>query len=388
MGRRAKEEGSLYAIRDKTGKIVRYAAALTVGYRDGKRIRKKVEAKTRAEVARKLAELKRQHTAGINVAARPQTVRDYGTRWLDDEFGGGLHSSVTYRRTLVNYVYPTIGDMILQTVSAADARKMRADLKARGYSNGTITLAWRVAHQVFAHAVGADLMLRNPFAVQRQKRSNRRDATPPVAKALTVEQARTFQASARGERQEVGLRLSLGLGFRRGEICGLRLCDVDMEAGTITIAGSLEDIPGHGLTWDEPKSAQSKRTLKLPAALLAALTWHLQQRERESQRPGWEESGYVFTGKNGRALHPGTLYAVFCRVAARAGLEGFRLHDLRHSCASFLFAEGVPMKTISAILGHASTAITEAIYVHLFQEAVDAGVEAVEDRLERKEKRG
>ena len=195
-----------------------------------------------------------------------------------------------------------------------------------------------------------------------------------------------FLVAARGGRFEVALRLLLSLGLRRGEVCGLRWgTDLDLKAGTLTINGTLQYIPRHGLTWGEPKTPAGRRSFKLPPALLAALTWHKQQQERERAQMGarWSDSGYVFCSSiTGGALNSDALYVAFKCAAAIAGLPAEASpHSLRHSCASFLHAEGASVKKISGYLGHANTSITNNIYVHLFQDEIDEGVVTVEELL-------
>lgn len=382
MSRRASGEGAIYPVRDKNGKTIRYAASLTVGYKNGKRKRKKFEAKTRREVAEKLALAKQQMQLGADLTTRPLTVKAYFERWMADQFS--LHakprSIATYQQMLNYYIYPALGDIRLDKLTPQHIRTWRAEMVRSGYADATIELARTVLKQGLSQALVDGAVTRNVAALV--KGGGRTSKTITV---LTVEQARSFLSAARGERLEMALRLLLSLGLRRGEVCGLRDEDVDLVRGILSINGTLQWIPGEGLRWGEPKTASGRRSIKLPETLLAVLRAHLERRdlERAAMGDGWTGSPYIFVAaKSGGPLNPNHLYQVFLRVARRAALpEGTSPHTLRHSCASFLFAQGVAVKTISAILGHANTAITNDLYIHLFQETVDDAAATVEALL-------
>lgn len=383
MARRASGEGAVYAVKDKNGKVIRYAASLTVGYKDGKRKRKKFEAKTRREVAEKLALAKQQMQLGADLTTRPQTVKAYFERWMADHFK--LHakprSISTYEQMLKYYIYPALGDIRLDKLTPQHIRTWRAEMTRSGYADATIELARTVLRQGLGQALIDGAVTRNVASLV--KGGGRTSKTITV---LTVEQARSFLSAARGERLEAALRLLLSLGLRRGEVCGLRDEDIDFARGILHIRGTLQWIPGQGLDWGEPKTPSGRRAIRLPETLLAVLKEHIERREAERAAMGdaWAECPYLFVAvKSGGPLNPNQIYQAFLRVARRAALpEDATPHTLRHSCASFLFAQGVAVKTISAILGHANTAITNDLYIHLFQETVDEAAATVEALLQ------
>jgi integrase len=98
---------------------------------------------------------------------------------------------------------------------------------------------------------------------------------------------------------------------------------------------------------------------------------------------GWDAAIYVFTSATkGGPLVPSMFYDTFKRIAKAAGLEGFRLHDLRHSAASFLLAEGVSLKRVQQILGHARGSTTLNTYAHLLPGEDDDATERVQRRID------
>jgi integrase len=121
-------------------------------------------------------------------------------------------------------------------------------------------------------------------------------------------------------------------------------------------------------------------------ALLTALRRYQikAQAERKAMAGIWTapDTGYVFCGvKTGGPLNPTMLYKAFQRSPRGPGSSAHSPHTLRHSCASFLHAEGVPIKNISAYLGHADTATTNEIYIHLFDDALNDAAQLVERRI-------
>lgn len=381
MARRAPGEGSIYAVK-KDGKTVAYAATIEAGYTAGRRQRKKVQRKTRREVAEEIARLKAQQAGGVNLTSKQPTVREFCTAWLDLFAVKARPKSVeTYRQMFVYHIFKAFGDQKLNKITHRQAQALVMAMHADGRADKTIGLVRAAGRQAWQAAIKEGLVDRNPFQGLTLPTGTARKAI-----ALTVPQARALLSAARGERLEVALRLMLSLGLRRGEVCALRWDeDVDLERGTLTVRGTLGYISGHGLLRGDPKTEAGERSFKLPPALLAALVWHRQEQERERRlaESRWINSGYVFVSPTtGGPMNSNNIYDCFKRCAKVAELPAEATpHSLRHSCASFLAAEGASIKKISVYLGHANTTITNNVYVHLFQDDLDDGAATVDDLL-------
>jgi integrase len=154
--------------------------------------------------------------------------------------------------------------------------------------------------------------------------------------------------------------------MRQGELIGLRWQDVDLDAGRLRVTRAL-DRAGDGQTFKEPKTARSRRTLDMPASVVAALRVHWDQQQFERQAAGrrWQDSGLVFVTPAGTALDPANLLKAFKRHLNDAGLPDMRFHDLRHRAASMTLANGQPLNVVSDILGHSLTSTTVDIYAHV-----------------------
>jgi len=173
-------------------------------------------------------------------------------------------------------------------------------------------------------------------------------------------------------------------GLRRGELLGLRWSDVDLTNGRIAIRRTLVMVDGKPAT-AEPKTVKGRRSLTLAPQVLEAARGHRahQAAERPSWGAGYTDSGLVITTEDGRPMHPETLSGLFVRQARLAGLPKIRLHDVRHSVASILLAQGIHPKVVSELLGHATIALTLDTYSHVIpslqQEAAAVVAAAVLD---------
>jgi integrase len=166
-------------------------------------------------------------------------------------------------------------------------------------------------------------------------------------------------------------------GLRRGEAAGLRWCDLDLDTGTRTIA---QQRIAYGTTVHvgPPKTAASRRTIAVDRATVRLLREHRrhQQTERDAARDRWRDSGYLFTMWDGSPVHPDWLTRRFRRLVTLSGLPPVRLHDLRHGAASLALAAGTDLKTVQAMLGHASIVLTADTYTSVLPELLANAAEA------------
>lgn len=209
---------------------------------------------------------------------------------------------------------------------------------------------------------------------------------------LTLDEARALIAAAKGDpnmplkgdalrsqqQLETVVTVALTLGLRKGELLGLRWRHVDLDAGTLTVATTLQYRRGQGLVESTPKTARSARTVALPQTCVRALEQHRRRQAAARLAAGaaWVDEDYVFTTSVGTPIDPQNLLRSFQRLCETAGIGRRRFHALRHSAATLMLAQGVPLAVISNVLGHSGIAITADVYARvgaeLHQQAADA----------------
>ena len=178
------------------------------------------------------------------------------------------------------------------------------------------------------------------------------------------------------------ISVALAIGLRQGEALGLRWKDVDLTKRHVRVQHTLQRV-GHEYVLTPPKTAQSRRTIALPAFAIDALLAHRDRQAFERQRAvEWgDRFDLVFTTVSGHPLHGPTVTKRFQRLLRAADVAPMRFHDLRHSCASLLLAQGVPLSTIMDTLGHSTITTTRDVYVHLGDELRDEAATAMDVAL-------
>ncbi len=183
---------------------------------------------------------------------------------------------------------------------------------------------------------------------------------------LSTEEVAELLDAVRSDRLAAIYQVALALGLRRGEVLGLRWDDVDLEGEALAVRQSLQRVSG-SLELTELKTASSRRTIALPSIITEALRAHRMRHRVERLRAGaaWRDSGLVFTTRQGGPIEPRNLTRHFHRLLDQAGLPRRRFHDLRHTCASLLLAQGVQARDIMETLGHSRIGTTMDLYAHV-----------------------
>ena len=331
----------------------RWVANLTI---DGKR--KYLYGKTKEELEEKLRSMKR----GM------QTVRDFLQGWLQTVEQGCKPSTYgSYEYIVRCHLIPHIGEMQLTRLTARDVQHLIATLQHKDLSARTVHYAVSVLGRALNWAVKWGDTQCN---VVEQVRLPRYEQYP--VEPLTFAQARRLLDTIRGHRLETLYRLAVSLGLRRGEIIALTWADVDLDRHTLTIQQS--------------KTRAGRRTLPLPPVLLESLQHHrLRQEQEREENPDWQEHNLVFPSERGTPLNPRNLVRHYKSLLRKAELPDIRFHDLRHTAATFLIAQGVNLHVIKSVLGHSRITVTSDLYGHLIPGVQEDAFLGVEIKLNEKE---
>jgi integrase len=168
----------------------------------------------------------------------------------------------------------------------------------------------------------------------------------------------------------------LAFGLRRGEALGLQWRALDWDEATLKVTHGVKRVQDRGgvdrrtrLVVGELKTARSRRTLFLTPKLVELMRRHraLQAEDRMAVGEAWEDHGLMFPSEVGTPLDPDNVSHLFSRICRRSGLGHWHLHELRHSGASLMLAQGTDLYVVSEVLGHSSVAITKDVYGHLVE---------------------
>lgn len=386
--RRGHGEGTIYQ-RESDGK---WCANVDLGWHNGRRRRKVVYGKTRKEVADKLKALHRDMAAGINVAPERQTVKEFLENWLAQSIKPyrRVKTYHSYEQLIRLYLVPRLGHHQLSKLAPEHVQAMLSSLLERDdagkqLSPRTVQYIRAVLRQALNQAVRWGSVNRNVADLVDAPRVEKFKIAP-----LSPQQAQQLLDAAAGHRLELLYRLTLSLGLRRGEVLALRWEDVDFGEGTIRISGSIQELGGR-IHRVAPKTESSVRTLPLTPSLAQALQAHQKalDEERASIGSEWQEHGLVFPSQVGTPISPRNLQRHFKLLLAAAKLPAtIRFHDLRHSCATLLIAQGVHPRVVMEILGHSQISVTMNTYAHVLPETQREAAAKLEALLAGQQKQG
>lgn len=359
----------------------RYQAAVYVLQPDGTRARKFAYGKTWAECDAKRRELLDKVDQGVPVPTKSAKLSEWLPYWLENIIKP-RRKRTTFAKYEVHvrlYLVPMLGSKRLESLSVADVRRFLVQLEKK-----TTTATAKESHRVLRTALTAacreELVMRNVATLVEPPSVDAREMSP-----WSLDETLDFLGAARKDPLYAAFVLAIALGFRRGEIVGLRWENLDLDKREIRVRTQRQRVRGE-VYEDDPKGRRRKQTLPLPAICIAPLRWQRMRQSAQRDRAGaaWNETGYVFTTRTGQPIEPRNLYRSFTRVADSAGLRVIRLHDARHGCATLLTAAGVAPRVVMEILGHSQIAVTMNVYTHVVQDTQREAVSHMDRLLKRR----
>ena len=352
---RKRGDGSLHLRKDG-----RWEGRYVVGHDEkGRPKTKNVLAKTKGECAAKLKALKESLKGAV--AKRPKGDMTFGAwldRWYQTDCKPAIKpkTRVDYENRIYQHIIPELGYIPLSQLTQSDRMVKSCHVTCR---------------MALDKAVADGLILKNPAA------NCKAPATHPREMAvLTGEEIQRLLIQAKEDGCYELLLLELSTGLRRGEILALQWDDLDFRTGALRIERQIQRIKGE-LVVSQPKTKTSNRSVILPGPILKVL-----ERYRKSCSSRWM---FPSPKKTDSPLDPAAVRKKLTSVLKRAGCKHLRFHDLRHTFATNALEHGMDIKTLSAIIGHVSSATTLNVYAHVTDEMrqkaadrIDRGIAGVE----------
>lgn len=259
-------------------------------------------------------------------------------------------TAISYSQVVRDHLAPQIGSVRLSRLTPQRVQRMMADLARAGVTPASVAYARVVLRIALGRAVRWGLVGRNVAALADAPHFEARGIEP-----LSPEQARLLLASLEDDPMRTFVVVAVTTGLRLGELLGLRWEDVDFDEATLSVRRQIQRLAGE-LREVPLKTRASQATIALAPPAVAAL--------REHRTSSGRIGGPVFAAEAGGPLDPSNVRRWWLKALKRAGLPPRRLHDLRHSTATFLLAAGVPARVVQEILRHASYRTTAGTYQH------------------------
>lgn len=248
-------------------------------------------------------------------------------------------------------------------------------------SDRTILHYHRLISVIMQSAVYDEIIINNPCLRTKAPRVERKEAK--FLDDVQAEQLISEVTKKAHHPFDTMVIMILQTGMRRGECCGLEWNDIDFENCTVNINKALLYLYEKGIFENDTKTYSSKRVIKVGRDLMDILAEYRewQNAEKEKLVDKWNESGKVFTTWNGKPINPGTVSSWFRKFVTENNLPYISLHGLRHTNASIMISNGVPITTTAKRLGHSSSATTSRIYAHAIASADAAAADTIQSIL-------
>jgi integrase len=241
-----------------------------------------------------------------------------------------------------------------------------------------------IIHSALKYAVKTDMLVQN--VADKVDRPKKNDFQPVF---LSAEEMQKLFEAIKGTKLELPVLVAAFYGLRRGEVIGLKWDAIDFERETISIKRTVTSVKLDGKCQEiEKESAKTKSSLRTLPLIGSFKEYFMEVKKAQELNKkvcgdcyNYQYDGYVFVDEMGERLKVDYITRTFPQLLEKKGLRRMRFHDLRHSCASLLLANGVPLKHIQEWLGHSDFSTTANVYAHLDYSSKISSAQAMESGL-------
>lgn len=356
---------------------------------------RKTENAQRREAEKQAALIEADFRRKLLLMGNKVPLRQAFEEFIAEKQRAGLKAATIsfYENRFESRILPMLGDVAVQDIdrrkvsqfySALAKEPAKSKRSATGKLSGTAQRHYHIAlSAVMGYAVRMGYIAVNPCSQVTPPRE-----TTPETKWLDPADAARLLDVLDGlddPQWKAFFYLSLYTGARPGELIALNWSDVDFEKNEMHIRASAEYVKGVGtVRTDRPKTKSSVRDILLPQPVMQVLNEHRRELLVYRLQFGkhWPEPDAVFVTDDGRRVNLNTPTHVFQKIIKRYELPPITLYGLRHTAASLMIAEGLPIRDVAARLGHSQTSTTLDIYAHALSDSNSRATDAISRALD------
>jgi integrase len=322
---------------------------------------------------------------------RVLAVADWLETWVETRVRLRHSTRRIYRSHIRQHLRRLFDGVLLAEVRVGDVERAFRRLFDEGMIPATARRVFSTLRTALNAAVREQLIPDNPARyiklprgarphavvwTKRRVKEWKRTGIRPTVAVWTPSQLAQFLASIRSHRLFAVFHLIAMRGLRRGEACGLKWEDLDLDEGLAYLSRQIQEGPDGRLRACPLKTESSRRVVAFAPQTVTVLRAHHSWQGRWLSESGIKTQGWVFTDEIGRPLSPDCLTRTFNRLVEGSGLPPVRLHDLRHGAATLMLLAGDELKTIADQLGHSSVVLTADTYLSV---ALELGLKSAAD---------
>lgn len=358
----------------------KYLLRLSLGFDDfGKRLQpsKVVECSSDREAEKQLLEFynEKKRLQATQTAKVPETLQNLYDEWYSNHIKINLtEKTAEFYSYLWDRHVKQFGKLKLKNASPKHIYSILQNIETDRAKNGT----YKMLKTMFNKAVKWGYMAHNPCEhidtpkyKAKEKGTLTEEDIQQVMKALPDEELK-FQAI---------FHFATLCGMRRQEILGLKWSDIDFKSCTVTIQRAATELQGKGTVTKDTKTDKSNRILPISDTLKSILLKHKAVQNRQRFRAGnkWNDEDWIFTQWDGKLMCLQTPSHWWKDFAEKIGIENVTFHGLRHTAASYMIKNNIPISTVSGVLGHANTSTTLNIYTHIIEDTKRDAINVMAD---------
>ncbi|WP_018249051.1 tyrosine-type recombinase/integrase [Orenia marismortui] len=344
----------------------------------------------KTQAKKRMMELEYELEHSTYIKPSELTLSELLHQWYQDYAQTNLAPSTQeYYDIIINsHIIPLLGGikisdlepMHIQRYLSEKLRNGRLDGKSGGLSNKSVKRHYTVINQVLKYAAKLQVIENNPAKyVDPPKPEN------PEIQALKQEELEKILDIAKGWIHDF-IYIAAFTGMRRGELLALRWKDVNFKDKSLQIRQSVSKLSGGRLIYREPKTKSSIRLISIDDDIVKILKCRNKEQKENKLKLGSQYNNkynLVFAKENGDPYLPLYTTRQFNKVAEKANLSNFRLHDLRHTHATLMLQAGIHPKIVQERLGHSSITQTLDTYSHITPSMQRTAVQKLKDSLKK-----